>query len=170
MNDWELKKWFEEQTSSAWIKYFNDSFPNVYKTYWIPQKDIQINEHIDSFSILKKKGIVTIDFKTREEDKYEWFKKDNLIFIETWGNDTKLDDPGSSIFNSTAKYWSYGWWVNNKLTEPFVFERKPFTNFIIPFLNRFEFKKAQNSGYNTEGRLIPRPLFNKFEVKPGEFL
>lgn len=156
-------KALEEASIPFWLNYFRQN-RNVIEAYQFGNHQvIQTQEHWDILVILKgSEGPKRIDVKTRSSSYFERYLNDRSILVEINGN-TK-GSQGSSIFNSNADLWAYAFFDGRQLTEPLVYDRRKFAEWLKETKNFFPRPRNSNTDglYETENILIPRPFFNPF--------
>lgn len=159
-------KKIEEDSIPLWIQYFQN-LDTVAKAYFVDDKETQTKDHWDIMVIPKGSlAPLRIDVKTRSGGFYLLYQRDNMILIEIKGN-TSNSSQGSSIFNSNAEAWGYGWVVNNELKEPLIFYRKLFAEWLYKYgIENFDSPPNTNTDnlYETKNILVPRKYFKPFEI------
>lgn len=156
---------FEKQVTPYWREIYKDFF-NIKEI-----KDVRdTNKGYDVEIITNDNKSYKIDEKTRRESYFRLFQKDNKILIEVCGNIEK-EKQGSSILVSTAEYWAYGWFKNNKIINPIIFKIKPVVEYINKNNNELTEKISTTEGiYHTKNYLVPYEIIEKNQINSNHML
>jgi len=151
----------ENQAIPYWKEYYKKIF-NTKNIIDVRNKEMGYDVKI----ITDTNNIFKIDEKTRSIDYYKVFRYDKMILIETKGN-IEYNKNGSSIFNSNADCWAYGWlgWGNKNIVHPILFNRKPIAEYIKKNKEELEIKISNtNKLYHTENVLVPYYIIKKYQI------
>lgn len=162
MTSYEVCRRLEENSIPHWRNLL-EKLPSVYKVWFQDNITIQKQEHWDLFIVfLGSQTPLRIDIKTRSPNYHQLFKKDGLVLIEINGNTS--GDVGSSIYNSNADLWGYGFLVGDRIVDPLIFWRKPFAEWLSKVESAFINPRNSNTDnlYETQNILIPKVFFNPF--------
>lgn len=145
------------------IPYWREYYKTIFEIKQII--DVRHEKKDYDLEIITKYGnTFKIDEKTRSGAYYNLFKKDNMILIETCGN-VELDKKGSSIDNSSADYWAYGWFKDIQIINPIIFRRETIKNFIDKNKNNLEVKFSNtDKKYHTENVLVDYSIIRKYQI------
>ena len=123
-----------------------------------------INKGYDVKIITIDNKVIKIDEKTRDFKYFELFQKDDMVLIETCGN-IELKRNGSSIYNTKADYWAYGWFNGKEITFPILFDCKCLINWLKYTDKKLEEKIAETNGlYHTRNVLVPYNIIKRFQI------
>lgn len=137
-----------------------DSNPRYYSDGW------------DLLLIFKgKRPPLRIEIKTRSEQVYNnFYRHDHKLAIEVLGN-VELNKLGSSIYNSSAELWAYGFIKSKQLVEPRIWWRRPFIEWLKK--NESELKTIYsntNQLYSTKCVLVSARIIDRFLFQGHEKL
>ncbi len=172
MPDWEEYKRFEESANKAWRQTLLEFFKPEIILVQCYDDNLQIqSEHWDKMLIFRgSEPGKRIELKTRKEKYYNKFKNDGTLVFETMGN-VERNILGSSIFNSNAEYWGYGFYIPeenpNSIMEPQIFFREELADYLKYNLRKYRPWTTETNGlYHTQGIFVQLSEVEKFKVRP----
>ena len=172
MPDWKESKDFEESANKAWRQTLSSYFePELIKVQCYDfDIDIQSN-HWDKMLIFRgSESAKRIELKTRTEKYYKTFLNDQTLVFETIGN-IERNTLGSSVFNSNAEYWGYGFYVpninENIIMQPQIFFRPELADYLKRNIRNYPTANTETNGlYHTKFIFVKVPEVEKFKVRP----
>lgn len=171
MPDWNEYKAFEESANNAWRNTLMNFFdPEIILVHcYTDNMDIQ-REHWDKSLVFKgSESIKRIELKTRKEKYYKLFQKDETLVFETMGN-VERNTLGSSVFNSNAEYWGYGFYVpeirSDIILDPQIFHREGLADHLQKHIKDYNTWSTETNGlYHTKGIFVQLEDIMKFKVR-----
>lgn len=166
-SDFDSDRKVESNSSEAWKRYLKNYFGESLHEIKCFDNDmiIQKKNHWDWLLIFDgEERPLRIDIKTRTEKYHKFYQRDKKILIETIGN-VERNDLGSSIYNSNADLWSYGFFVGGEIVDAVIYQRKLLADWLKQTESYFTKPKLASTQnlYHTENVLIDRVFLKPFE-------
>lgn len=173
---------FAKAMDPVWLRYYGDFFrgynTEIVKIIGKDEDPRYLDQGWDKVLIfVGGHPPLRLEQKTRRHDAYtNYYLHDYKLAIEIMGN-VERQKLGSSIFNSNADIWAYGFASQDlkQIIDARIFFVRPVVKWIRENLDKLVHKRAENKvglwrGYHTESVLVSVRIIDRYLYNPDNLL